>query len=193
MNVPSSYNNAKPQFGGFQSPTPDMYVLRCVNVIETTSQSSGNPMAVFDFDIAIGEFEKYYTKRFQKDDRPKKSWGLVYRQVLTEEQIGRYKGVITSFQRSNRSFPEKDFTGESHNLKSLIGLECGGALQEEEYEKDDGSIGKSLKIFYLCPVEDINNGSAKLPKPKTLKPKDDSFNYGANKPKIEKEDLPFKT
>jgi len=180
MNVPKNYDTADAQTGMTEYPQAGAQILRCMAIEETTSKA-GNPMLVFDFDISRGKFKGFYQKMFHESTREHKKWPLKYYQLVTEENIGRYKGVIQSFQKSNPNFPATDFQGEEHNVKSLIGLEIGSVMQEEEYEKSDGSIGSILKIFYLCSIDTASNPNISIPKKRCLK-----TGNGEQKPKEEK-------
>jgi hypothetical protein len=195
MNVPACYKDAKPQTGFEEYPKVGGYVLRCSNIEETFSRekedgSGKNPMIVFDFDISRGEFTGFYSRKFSKDQSEKRKWPLKYYQTVTPEQIGRYKGVVESFKKSNLNFPDASFSSEVHDLKKLIGLEIGGVFCEEEYEKRDGSIGVSLKISYLCSVERIEKGDFTIPKKKVLKSNGQNRNSNTPPP-IYDNDLPF--
>ena len=62
MKAPSNYYDVPAQFGGnFRQPEAGGYILRCV-IIEESISRSDNPMLVFHFDIAEGEFDGYYQK-----------------------------------------------------------------------------------------------------------------------------------
>jgi hypothetical protein len=168
MKAPENFDSVKAQEGLAEFPKAGGYALRCCTVEETESRA-GNPMIVFDFDISQGDFRNYYSKRFASNQNANKKWPLRYYQLVNEEQAGRYKGVIESFRKSNPSFPSAAFSGPEHDLKALIGLEIGGVLQEEEYEKQDGSVGAILKIFYLTSVETAMKPDVSVPKKKCLK------------------------
>lgn len=168
MNVPSGYDKAQAQEGPAEYPKAGAYIFRCVNAVETFSKSE-NPMVVLDLDIARGPFAGFYTKKFASDKREEKKWPVKYYQLVTEEQVDRYKGMIESFRKSNKAFPAEAFSGAAHEIKKLTGLEIGGVMQDEEYEKRDGSIGCVAKMAYLCSVERVEKGEARLLPKKTLK------------------------
>lgn len=193
MNIPSGYDNAIAQEGPEEYPKAEAYIFRCVNAVETTSktkedkdgnQTGGNPMVVLDLDIARGPFAGFYTKKFAGDKREEKKWPVKYYQLVTDEQIERYKGMIESFRKSNKAFPAEAFSGAAHDIKKLTGLEIGGVMQDEEYEKRDGSIGCVAKMAYLCSAERVEKGEARLFPKKTLK-KAEGQTSNANS------DLPF--
>lgn len=165
MKAPKGYNDAKAQEGGYERPKAGGYIMKCVGVEVITSRK-GNPMLILDLDICQGQFKDHYKKLY--DRFPAGNWPLRYYQLLTEEQAGRYKGVVESFAKSNQGFPIGKFAGDDHDEKAFIGQMVGAVMREEEYEKKDGTIGSNLKIFFLCSTERIEKGNFKAPEKKTI-------------------------
>ena len=165
MKMPANYNDVQVSE---HTPQPEAggYILYCMKAEETTSKA-GNDMLVLDFDIMTGDHKGYYSRLMKKQDF--KRWLLQNFLLLNDERaIGRYKGVLDSFKKSNTNFPDASFAGVEHDTSKLVGLRIGAVLRKEEYLKNDGTIGTNLKIFYLTSVDRIEKNDFKIPDIKKL-------------------------
>lgn len=175
MQMPDTYKTAETKQGGVfeDSPTIGAYILKLISVEE--KKSGQKDMAVFHFDIGEdikgdGKAVGFYQRKFDNDTRPNKKWGLSLYQTITSENVGYYKGILKSFAESNTMhFPIEEFKKKNHNLSLLVGFSVGSILRMEEYQKDDGSIGEILKIFFICSTQTAFAKKDFIPKPKKIK------------------------
>ena len=73
-----------------------------------------------------------------------------------------FYGVFLAIEESNPGFK-----WDWHEEK-LIGCRFGATLQEEEYEKNDGSVGTRLIVKDIKTVKQIMDGDFKMPTTKKL-------------------------
>jgi hypothetical protein len=133
----------------------------------------------FEFDIAEGEFRKYYTDRSKRN--PDWSWGGVLIRSYKESAAGFFRTFLEQLEASNPDFKADSFNNdEAMLLKKYIGV----ILCEEEYQKNDGSIGKRVKVFDTCSVEDVRAKKFTVPELKKyeLPQRPDATSYGSPPP-----------
>lgn len=175
LNIQSqTWANTRAEFGGRFLPAGGH---KCViKNVEQKMSKSGKPMIAIAFDISGGEYDGYYMDLFGKNvekaqkDGTQAKWpngGVIY-QLIDDEHLGRFKGVIENIEKSNVGF--------TFNMdeKSLIGKFFGGVFREEEYEAQDGSIKTAVRCNAIREVEGIED--IPVPKKKCLvnKPQDNS-------------------
>ena len=80
-----------------------------------------------------------------------------------DSAIGFFKGFISSVEQSNPNY-KWDF-----NEKTLVGKTIGCIVGEQEYRKNDGSIGTRLKTKKTVSAETIRGGNFKIPPKEVLK------------------------
>lgn len=71
---------------------------------------------------------------------------------------------MTSLEVSNPGFKW------NWDENKLVGKLFGGIFGEEEYEKQDGSIGTTVKCRFVRSVDAIREGEFKTPEKKLLNP-----------------------
>lgn len=116
-----------------------------------------------EFDIADGPFKNYF--RDMRDRLALDSWpsaGVLYRSYK-ESALPFFKQFITCVQVSNAGYVFKN--DEATLARKLFGVVMG----EEEYEKNDGTIGTRLKAAIVRSVKSIREGDFKVPALKKLK------------------------
>ena len=146
--------------GEFEKLPAGGQVCRIMNAVHGESKS-GRGMLTLCLDVATGEYAGFYKKLYDGDDRADKKWPCKYYQLTDGDSLSFFKGLITSIEKSNSGYVW------SFDEKLLIGKLIGFVFGEEEYEKQDGSIGTSVKPFFPRSVEEIEKG-VDIPKPKTL-------------------------
>lgn len=116
-----------------------------------------------EFDIAEGPFKNYF--RSMRDRLALDKWpsaGTIYRSYK-QSALPFFKQFITCVQVSNAGYVFKN--DEATLARKLFGVVMG----EEEYEKDDGTVGVRLKASTVRSVKSICEGDFKLPPLKKLK------------------------
>lgn len=116
-----------------------------------------------EFDIADGPFKNYF--RGMRERLALDSWpasGVLYRSYK-ESALPFFKQFVTCVQVSNAGYVFKN--DEATLARKLFGVVMG----EEEYEKNDGTIGTRLKAATVRSVKAIREGDFKVPTIKKLK------------------------
>ena len=144
----------------FVRPGAGGYVCRIVDVEDVPDKEY---LLVY-LDIAEGEF-KDYGKKYEKSTG--QSWGYqrMYRSYK-EKALNFFAAFLGDLERSNPGkFTKAGFDGDE---QKLIGLSLGVVLGQEEYKKQDGSIGVRTAVKQLTTPQKIHDGDFKIPAMKKL-------------------------
>lgn len=186
--------------GNYETLPPGAYVCTIINA-EITASKAGNQMLVLHIDIAEGEFSGFFRRSFDtlRKFNHKLTWVNlgIYRQLITiaDGKLSPFfKGLLTCIENSNNcKFNTADF-----EARDLVGKLCGFVYGEEEYIKQDNSIGTHLAIKYQIGVDDVRSGNFKIPElkklpvkqpPVEIPPDDKAMDFGGTP--IDDKDLPF--
>ena len=134
---------------------PGGYVARITKV-------DNNPDKCYlyiEFDIAEGEYKGYGASCLERNGFTP----LRFYRSYTEKAAGMFKGFIECFNASNPNNPAWD--GDENKL---VGKYIGVVLGEEEYKKQDGSVGTRFNVARTVTPATIRAGSFKIPAKKTL-------------------------
>lgn len=150
-----------------QQLAPGGHVVRLMGMKQENSKN-GRPMIVVAFDIDEGsEFDGYYKRLHEnkkKFDAAAK-WSGVIRFMLYNKEGGTngfFKGFIGAVEESNPGYKW------NWDERSVSGKMCGMVFGEEEYRKQDGSIGTSVKAQMARSVQAIKDG-VEVPTKRCLK------------------------
>lgn len=119
--------------------------------VQKWSNGKGESL-VLCIDIKEGEFKDHFNKDFESQTKDKK-WRGIHRVGIPTDSSSdgmkkAFKGFVTVLENSNKGFTfpwDKEDADTCKALKDkLIGLVFG----EEEYKKNDGSIGVNVKPFW---------------------------------------------
>lgn len=108
-------------------------------------------------DIAEGDYKDYYLDLYDN----KGFWGLTTYRSYKQSALGFFKAFINSVIESNKGF-KWDMDGENDE-STLVEKYVGIVLREEEYIKNDGSVGTRLKVYKTIAADDIRKGKYKVP------------------------------
>lgn len=134
--------------------TPGGYICRITKVEDNPEKQ----YLYIEFDIAEGEFTGYGASCLERNGfTPLR----MYRSY-TDKAAGMFKGFVQDVEQSNA--PHYKWAWDE---KSLIGRIVGVVLGEEEYKKQDGSIGTRFNAR-TKPVSAIRDGKFKVPAKKTI-------------------------
>ena len=157
--------------GDYEMLEPGGYVCKILKV-QAEEKDYGTLLRIA-FDIAEGEYEGYYRRRFdqkkQYDENAK--WPGMYYQAAKQDDLRYFKGFITSIEASNPGFKW------NWDEKKLTGKLFGGIFGEEEYEKQNGEIGTIVKCRFVRSADSIREGKFKVPEKKRLQPSLNEPNY----------------
>lgn len=165
-------------YGEFRSITAGGHLMKIMSV-EVVQSRENKEMLKISLDTATDDSQpNYFADKYRRDTRTDKKWGCVMYQRTTDDQGATNRGFktfITSVLESNPGFSIAWGAGFEACLK---GKRVGAIFREEEYEKDDGTIGRSIKPFAFRSVDTIKEG-VDIPEPKLLsKPATPASSYG---------------
>lgn len=188
MEKPAGYDEAQ-SFGEFETLPAGGYKCLIKKVVcEKTNE--GKEYLKIGFDIAEGEYKEFYKRKFESDTRSleEKKWSGIWT-VFTEgynpgTTNSKFKGLITSIEASNTKF-KFDFKDE----QTLVNKKVGLVFREEEFEGYDGQVHTSVKPFYALSYDKVEE--AKIPTPKKLVEKGESYEVSTKNDDSGEDDLPF--
>ena len=114
-----------------------------------------------EYDIAEGEHKNHWTQISEQFGW----WGGDFIRSYKDTAIGMFKGFIDAVEASNPGYKW------NWNEESLEGKAVGLVLGEEEYIKNDGSVGTRLKVRNVKTTQQISDGRFRIPQLKKLEEK----------------------
>lgn len=155
---PNDWDTAQAFTGeAMEQMTPGGHIVRIAAMKQETSKN-GKPMLVVAFDIAEGsELDGFYKRQHDNKKKfdPAAKWGGVIRFMLYNREGGTngfFKGFIGAVEESNPGYKW------NWDERSISGKMVGLVFGEEEYRKQDGSIGTSVKAQMARSVQAIHDG-----------------------------------
>ena len=153
---------------------PGGYVCRITKVEDHADKN----YLYIEFDIAEGEYTGYGSSCLERNGfTPLR----MYRSY-SDKAAGMFKGFIQNIEASNSNYHWE------WKEQSLVGRLIGIVLGEEEYKKQDGSIGTRFNARDKT-VDAIKNGRFKVPEKKTLPVEQNTTTFTALDDSTD--DLPF--
>lgn len=188
MKAIKNYESVQATSREYAKPTAGGYVIGILNAVDVpldANTGKGDYLKVF-YDIAEGDFKYYYTEQNKKFGG---DYFINFIKSYKEKALGMFKHFTNCLEESNAGY-KWDW-----NEKGLKGRLLGVVLGEEEYEKNDGSIGVRLYVKDIKTVEQIRNGDFKVPELKKIERKENSDTSDLNDlssfEEITTDDLPF--
>lgn len=137
------------------------------NVEEYTSTISNNTSLKVEVDTANDDKQpNYYQKQFDENTNMDKKWSTGATKYVSlkddENCIKMLKAFITSVENSNNGFTY-DWNKDINQLK---GKKVGLVFGQEEYTKQDGTIGLATKLNQFRSIDKVDN--VKIPKVKLI-------------------------
>jgi hypothetical protein len=148
-----NWNNV-PDQQEFKKLAPGGYTAMIVTAVDVPEKE----YLKIEYDIAEGEFANHYQGLYEA----KNFWGGSFIRSYKEKAQSMFKGFLTAIKNSNSNFIFKN------DEKQLVGKLVGVVLGEEEYRKNDQSIGKRLYVHSTRSIEEIKKG-VDIPEFKKLK------------------------
>ena len=162
MRMIENFGSIEANSGEFAKPGNGGYILEITNVTDVPMDpitGKGDYLRI-DYDIAQGDFKGYYTKQNERFGGGK--WFANVIKSYKEKALGMFKHFTNCVEESNPGFKW------NWQEQKLVGLRFGATLQEEEYEKNDGSVGTRLVVRDIKTVKQIMDGDFKVPTTKKL-------------------------
>ena len=146
--------------GGFKRIPDGAYIVGIKKVTDNPEKQ----YLRLELDVCKGEYKNWYQKLYDADKRETKYWprdGVLVRSY-SDKALPFFKGFSTSVTKSN-----KNFNWEWDEQK-LVNKVFGVVIGTEEYERQNGGIGKRPYIASVHSVETIEKGEYEIPALKEL-------------------------
>jgi len=162
----NEFNKAEAkEFGEYETLESGGHIVEIVNAYEHTSEMSNKTSLKVEVDTCKNDKQPgFFRNSYNNDTRQNKKWpnGGVKYLSLANDQLSYLKGFITALENSNKGF-KFDTNGKWEQLK---GLKCAAQFGQEEFEKQDGTIGLATKLVAFRSLDKLND--IKVPNIKKL-------------------------
>lgn len=160
------YDNAKP-YTEFTKLPAGAYIVGILDAEEVSSDKGSR--LVLKFDICDGEFKNYYTEQFKnsqfEDAKYKGNFSIFLpRDDGSEDDVKTLRRLKTSMNAIEDSNPGFHWDWDEKELK---GKKVGMIFQDKEWSYN-GKTGFTAQPYGLRAMQDVNDGSCKIPAPKYL-------------------------
>ena len=155
-----NFDKVQENGGGFKRIPDGAYIVGIKKVTDNPEKQ----YLRLELDVCKGEYKNWYQKLYDADKRETKYWprdGVLVRSY-SDKALPFFKGFITSVTKSN-----KNFNWEWDEQK-LVNKVFGVVIGTEEYERQNGGIGKRPYIASVHSVETIEKGEYEIPALKEL-------------------------
>lgn len=172
----------------FENSKPGAYI----GVICRVEDVEEKEYLLIEWDFAEGNYKDNNRETFERAG----FWPIQLRRSYKPKALGFFKAFKTALEESNPGYKFDEL-----DLRSMVGKRFGLVLGEEEYQKNNGSIGTRLYVAQTRSIQAIQKGDFKVPDLKRLSSPQSTGNaysyptntqnpYG-NFSDIGKEKLPF--
>lgn len=139
------------------------YVLKIMQAVP--GNNDFNSWIEVSFDIAEGEYKDFYMQDWKNQTGEDKKWRGTYRLYETkddgsEQDMWRartLKTFTTALEESNAGY---HWDWDESKWKGLF---VGGLFRNEQYQKNDGTIGNTVRMSRATTVECVRTGDYRLP------------------------------
>ena len=161
MRAIQNFESVQPSTGEFAKPGPGGYILEIVSVedVPFNPQTGKGDYLKICYDIADGDFRGFYREQAEHFNG---AWYANFIRSYKEKALGMFKHFINCVTESNPGFRW------AWQEQALVRQRFGAVLQEEEYEKKDGTVGVRLIVKEVKTVQQILSGDFKIPDRKCL-------------------------
>lgn len=164
INKPQGYDAAPAYTGEFAQLPAGLYVCKIFGARE--EELNGHRYFAMQFDIAEGEYEGFYHKRYgqEKQRSQNAKYKGIHRQNMEEQGLPFFKGLMTSVERSNQGyhFP----WGTQGNEKTLVGKKFGAVMGRRQFLTNDNEKRFVTEIFQIRSLDGLKD--AKIPEDRLL-------------------------
>lgn len=169
------------QDGEFISPAPGGYIAKITRVEDNEERE----FLKIEWDFAEGEFKGSNAATFERAH----FWPGSFVRSYKDSALGFFKGFKTTLETSNTGYHFSE-----DRLNDMIGRFIGLVIGEEEYRKNDGTVGTRMYVAQVRSGQAIRSGDYKTPELKKLAPDKQKQSYSQQYPTAtigSDEDLPF--
>jgi hypothetical protein len=183
------FDKVEAKTGEYESLQAGGYICKILQVKAEESDGTKNydTLLRIGFDIAEGEHKDYYRRQFdrKKQSNPDAKWTGMYYQTVKGDDLGYFKGFITSIEKSN---PGYKWDWDEQKLKGKL---FGGVFGEEEYLGNDGNVHASVKLQWIRSVDKVRSGEFTVPGKKLFKGNNSSTSLSFNSATDDDDECPF--
>lgn len=178
-----NYENVQAISGEYARPSAGGYICKITKVtdVDINPETGKGEYLQIEYDFTSEELKDYHKERFEKFG----FWGGRFVRSYKEAALGMFKHFINCIEESC-----PNFTWE-WDEKSLEGKLIGLVLGEEEYQKNDGSVGTRLYVKEIKNIQQIRDGDFKVPQIKKLKQENTDVIDDFMPTDISDDELPF--
>lgn len=161
MRAINNFENVQESTGEFSKPTAGGYCIEILSVTDVplNPQTGKGDYLKIEYDICRGEYAGYYAKQYERFGG---NWFANFIRSYKDTCAGMFKHFIRCIEESNAGYKW------NWDEKSLTHKYVGVVLGEEEYQKNDGSIGIRLAVKGIKTTDQILTGDFKVPAIKKL-------------------------
>lgn len=160
MKAINDFENVKASTGEWESPKAGGYicVITAVEDVPLNQNTGKGDYLRIEYDIDEGDFEGYYKNLFHS----KGFWSAKMIKSYKEKALGMFRHFIDCIEKDNKGYKW------NWEEKTLIDKKFGAVFAEEEYQKNDGSVGTRMVVSQIKTIEQIKKGDYKVPALKKL-------------------------
>lgn len=119
---------------------------------EVRKSRRGSEMLVLSVDVVSGRYTGHFKRRketFQLESWPNSA--KIY-QVLEGQSVSMFKRLVADLEASNPGWRLTWDASGAFDEQKFVGLTLGCLFREEEYERNDGTVGAAIRICGTCPT-----------------------------------------
>lgn len=152
------------QDGAYDTPAPGGYIAEICSVTDNEQKE----YLEICWDFTEGQYTGANRDTFIRAG----FWPTRLFRSYKESALGFFKAFKTAVEESNPGYIFDD-----RAVDALRGKKLGIVLGEEEYRKNDGTVGTRLSVVQVRSVRSIRDGDFKIPDKKRLKDAPSSAGY----------------
>lgn len=148
----------------------DGYVCKVLNA-QIKDGKNGQYLQIA-YDIAEGQYKDFFKGLYDAKKDENKKWSTYFFVNLPKDDGSEkdawtkrlFKTFTNALEDSNKGY---HFDWDETKFKDKL---IGGLFRYEEYQRNDGKVGRATKMRTACSVEKIHSGNFTLPEDQLLTP-----------------------
>ncbi len=187
MKRSNRYEEAK-VIGDYRRLPKGNYVCKIMGVKVKENRNGGERFEI-SYDIAEGDYAHFFEDDYKSNSDENKKWRGIFNQSVPDDDSpdwmwNQMKTFTNALEESNNGY---HWDWNENKWKGLI---FGGLFRVEEFVKNDGTVGSTVRLYKARPANDVRNGTAPICRDKLIENKPDDTDDFAKLPDTI-DDLPF--